>query len=61
MSIDKIGTIQKANYNEHTGIIKEIKKQDICIGLGNGISGTETNVYATVVDENGKEHFGFLM
>jgi hypothetical protein len=55
------GTVQAANYNQYTGIIKEIRKSNLSVNLGNGIKGTESEMYATVIDENGKERFGILI
>jgi hypothetical protein len=55
------GTVEAANYNQYTGIIKEIKKSNLSVNLGNGIKGTESETYATIIDENGKERFGILI
>jgi hypothetical protein len=55
------GTVEAANYNQYTGIIKEIRKSNLSVNLGNGIKGTESDTYATIIDENGKERFGILI
>ena len=53
--------IRKADYNEIHGQIIDISNFEMAVNLGQGIKGSQAEIYATIVDENGKEHSGHLM
>lgn len=61
IKIGDIGTIRKWDYSEVTGKIISIRDLNMDVNLGSGIKGEQTDVYATVVDKNGKEHDGELL
>jgi transcription antitermination factor NusG len=53
-------TVNKSDYSQVEGRVIKVSEQKIDVSLSNGIHGVETNVWLTVIDENGKEHFGTL-
>lgn len=53
-------TINKADYSQVNGKVISVTENKINLDLSNGINGVETNVYLTVVDNNGVEHLGTL-
>jgi hypothetical protein len=53
-------TINKADYSQVDGKVISVNEQNINLDLSNGINGVETNVYLTVVDNNGVQHLGTL-
>lgn len=53
--------IRKGDYSERYGQIIDIRNFEMSLDLGQGIKGIQTDIYATIVDENGKEHDGELM
>lgn len=53
--------IRKADYNEMCGEIIDIRNFEMNVNLGQDIKGSQSEIYATIVDENGKEHSGQLM
>lgn len=38
----------------------KVSEQKIEVNLSNGVNGLETNVWLTIIDENGHEHMGTL-
>ena len=53
-------TINKSDYSQVDGMVINVSEQKINLDLSMGISGVETNVYLTVIDETGNEHMGTL-
>lgn len=53
-------TINKADYSQATGNVVRVSEQKIMLDLSKGITGVETNVWLTIIDENGIEHTGTL-
>lgn len=53
-------TINKSDYSQVEGRVIKVSEQKIEVNLSNGVHGVETNVWLTVVDNNGKEHIGTL-
>ncbi len=53
-------TINKSDYSQVEGRIIKVSEQKIEVNLSNGVHGVETNVWLTVVDNDGKEHLGTL-
>lgn len=53
-------TINKSDYSQVEGRVIKVSEQKIDVSLSNGFHGVETNVWLTVIDENGKEHLGTL-
>ena len=53
-------TIDKADYSQVEGKVVKVSEQKINLDLSQGISGVETNVWLTVVDNEGAEHHGTL-
>ena len=53
-------TINKAEYSQVDGKVISVTENKINLDLSNNINGVETNVYLTVVDNNGVQHLGTL-
>ena len=53
-------TINKSDYSQVEGRVIKVSKQKVEVNLSNGVHGVETNVWLTVVDNDGKEHLGTL-
>lgn len=53
-------TINKSDYSQVEGRVIKVSEQKIEVNLSNGINGVETNVWLTVLDNEGVEHFGTL-
>ena len=53
-------TINKSDYSQATGKVVRVSEQKIMLNLSKGITGVETNVWLTIIDENGIEHTGTL-
>ena len=53
-------TINKSDYSQVEGKVIKVSEQKIDVSLSNGVHGVETNVWVTVVDDNGAEHLGTL-
>ena len=53
-------TINKSDFSQVEGIVIKVDVQKINLDLSRGIHGVETNVWLTVVDDNGAEHLGTL-
>ncbi|WP_396193247.1 hypothetical protein [Flavobacterium sp.] len=53
-------TINKSDYSQVKGRVIKVSEQKIEVNLSNGIHGVETNVWLTVVDNEGVEHLGTL-
>jgi hypothetical protein len=53
-------TINKSDYSQVEGRVIKVSEQKIEVNLSNGVNGVETNVWLTVLDNEGVEHFGTL-
>lgn len=53
-------TINKPDYSQVEGKVSKVSEQKIEVTLSNGVHGVETNVWLTVVDNDGIEHLGTL-
>ena len=53
-------TINKSDYSQVEGKVIKVSEQKIEVNLSNGVNGVETNVWLTVVDNDGVEHLGTL-
>ena len=53
-------TINKSDFSQVEGKVIKINEQKIQLDLSRGISGVETNVWLTVLDDQGTEHMGTL-
>lgn len=53
-------TINKSDYSQATGKVVRVSEQKIMLNLSKGITGVETYVWLTIIDENGIEHTGTL-
>jgi transcription antitermination factor NusG len=53
-------TINKSDYSQVEGRVIKVSEQKIEVNLSNGVHGVETNVWLTVVDNDGVEHLGTL-
>mgnify|MGYP001006342721 CR=1 FL=1 len=53
-------TINKADYSQATGKVVKVSEQKILLDLTKGVKGVETNVWLTIVDASGQEHYGTL-
>lgn len=53
-------TINKSDYSQVEGRVVKVSEQKVEVNLSNGVNGVETNVWLTVVDNNGAEHLGTL-
>jgi hypothetical protein len=54
-------TINKSDYSQVEGRVIKVSEQKIEVNLSNGVNGIETNVWLTVIDNNGVEHLGTLI
>lgn len=53
-------TINKSDFSQVEGKVIKVSEQKIQLDLTRGISGVETNVWLTVLDDQGIEHMGTL-
>jgi transcription antitermination factor NusG len=53
-------TINKSDYSQVVGRVSKVSEQKIEVTLSNGVHGVETNVWLTVIDNDGVEHLGTL-
>lgn len=53
-------TINKSDFSQVEGKVIKVSEQKIQLDLSKGISGVETNVWLTVLDDQGTEHMGTL-
>ncbi len=53
-------TINKSDYSQVEGKVSKVSEQKIEVTFSNGVHGVETNVWLTVIDNNGVEHLGTL-
>lgn len=53
-------TINKSDYSKIEGRVIEVNEKKIELNLANGKNGVETNVWLTVIDNNGIKHLGTL-
>ena len=53
-------TINKSDYSQVEGRVIKVSEQKIEVNLSNGVHGVETNVWLTVIDNEGVEHLGTL-
>lgn len=53
-------TINKSDYSQIEGRVINVSEQKIMLDLSKGVKGVETNVWLTVVDNQGIEHTGTL-
>lgn len=53
-------TISRSDYSQIEGRVIKISEQKIEVNLSNSVYGVETNVWLTVIDDNGFEHLGTL-
>ncbi len=53
-------SINKSDYSQVLGRVIKVNEQKIEVNLSNGVHGVETNVWLTVVDNDGIEHLGTL-
>ena len=53
-------TINKPDYSQVEGRVIKVSEQKIEVNLSNGVHGVETNVWLTIVDNDGIEHLGTL-
>lgn len=53
-------TINKSDYSQVEGRVIKVNEQKIEVNLSNGVNGVETNVWLTVIDNEGIEHLGTL-
>ena len=53
-------TIKKSDYSQVEGRVIKVSEQKVEVNLSNGVHGVETNVWLTVVDNDGIEHLGTL-
>lgn len=53
-------TINKSDYSQVEGRVIKVSEQKVEVNLSNGVHGVETNVWLTVVDNDGIEHLGTL-
>jgi transcription antitermination factor NusG len=53
-------TINKSDYSQMEGRVIKVSEQKIEVNLSNGVHGVETNVWLTIVDNDGIEHLGTL-
>ncbi|MDI6047037.1 hypothetical protein [Flavobacterium yafengii] len=52
--------ISKSDYSQVEGRVIKVSEQKIEVNLSNDVHGVETNVWLTVVDNDGIEHLGSL-
>ena len=53
-------TINKPDYSQVEGRVIKVSEQKIEVNVSNGVHGVETNVWLTIVDNDGIEHLGTL-
>jgi hypothetical protein len=53
-------TINKSDYSQVEGRVIKVSEQKIEVNFSNGVNGVETNVWLTVIDNEGKDHLGTL-
>lgn len=53
-------TINKSDYSQAEGRVIKVDEQKIMLDLTKGVKGVETNVWLTILDNEGKEHLGTL-
>jgi transcription antitermination factor NusG len=53
-------TINKSDFSQVKGKVIKVDEQKIMLDLTKGVTGVETNVWLTIIDENGKEQMGTL-
>lgn len=53
-------TINKSDYSQVVGRVIKLSEQKVEVNLSNTIHGVETNVWLTVIDNQGVEHLGTL-
>lgn len=53
-------TINKSDFSQVTGRVLKVSEQKINLDLSKGVKSVETNVWLSVKDQNGVEHFGTL-
>ena len=53
-------TINKSDFSQVEGKVIKVNEQKIQLDLSRGVSGVETNVWLTVLDDQGVEHLGTL-
>ena len=53
-------TINKSDFSQVKGKVIKVDEQKIMLDLTKGVTGVETNVWLTIIDENGKEQIGTL-
>lgn len=53
-------TINKSDYSQVEGRVIKVSEQKIEVKLSNGVHGVETNVWLTIIDNDGVEHLGTL-
>ncbi len=53
-------TINKADYSQASGKVVKVSEQKIMLDLTKGVKGVETNVWVTIIDDNGNEQMGTL-
>lgn len=53
-------TINKADYSQVDGKVISVTENKINLDLSHNINGVETNVYLTIIDNNGVQHLGTL-
>lgn len=58
--IGHIVTINKSDDSQVEGRVIKVNEQKIEVNLSNVVNGIETNVWLTVVDNDGVEHLGTL-
>ena len=54
-------TINKSDYSQVEGRVINVNEQKIELNLSSVVKGVETNVWLTVIDNNGVEHLGTLL
>jgi hypothetical protein len=53
-------TINKPDVSQATGKVVKVDEHKVLLDLSKLVKGVETNVWLTIEDETGKEHFGTL-
>ena len=53
-------TISKSDYSQAEGRVIKVDEQKVMLDLTKGVKGVETNVWLTILDNEGKEHLGTL-
>ena len=52
--------INKSDFSQVKGKVIKVSEQKIQLDLSKGVTGVETNVWLTILDDQGKEHMGTL-